>query len=332
MAELESGVAVVIAAHNAAPTIGRAIASALAEPEVREIVVVDDASTDATADVAARGEDGSGRLRVERLAANQGPSAARNRALALSSAGFVAILDADDFILPGRFARLLAEADWDLVADNIVFVPEASVSSFAVSNVPAFAPDPRPLTLNGFIAGNISERGKKRGELGFLKPVIRRAFLERFGLRYDESMRLGEDYDLYCRAMVLGARFRLISSCGYGAVERPGSLSGLHRTEDLEALAAGDARLLADPALPAASRSILRRHQSALWRKVWLRRFLDTKRAGGMASALRYAAATPERFLSIARDVALDKWEARAGSRAPEARSVRYLLEGQPVG
>ena len=33
----------------------------------------------------------------------------------------MAILDADDFIVPGRFERLLAVSDWDVVADNIAF-------------------------------------------------------------------------------------------------------------------------------------------------------------------------------------------------------------------
>ena len=34
---------------------------------------------------------------------------------------------------------------------------------------------------------------------------MRRAFLERHGLAYDETMRLGEDYDLYARALSLDA-------------------------------------------------------------------------------------------------------------------------------
>jgi orotate phosphoribosyltransferase-like protein len=40
-----NGVAVLIAAHNAAATIGAAVRSALAQPEAREVIVVDDAST-----------------------------------------------------------------------------------------------------------------------------------------------------------------------------------------------------------------------------------------------------------------------------------------------
>ncbi len=45
-------VAVIIPAHNARRTIAQAIRSALAEPEVAEVVVVDDASGDDTAAIA----------------------------------------------------------------------------------------------------------------------------------------------------------------------------------------------------------------------------------------------------------------------------------------
>ncbi|RUU00788.1 glycosyltransferase, partial [Mesorhizobium sp. M7A.T.Ca.TU.009.02.1.1] len=46
MSMTKSEVCVIIAAKNAAATIAVAIASALREPEVAEVVVVDDASTD----------------------------------------------------------------------------------------------------------------------------------------------------------------------------------------------------------------------------------------------------------------------------------------------
>ncbi|TIR69420.1 MAG: glycosyltransferase, partial [Mesorhizobium sp.] len=51
MAVTTPRVCVIIAARNAARTIPVAIASALREPEVAEVVVVDDASTDDTQNV-----------------------------------------------------------------------------------------------------------------------------------------------------------------------------------------------------------------------------------------------------------------------------------------
>ena len=68
MSSTASRVCVIIAARNAARTIPAAIASALREPEAAEVVVVDDASTDDTAEVARAADDGSGRLKVMREA------------------------------------------------------------------------------------------------------------------------------------------------------------------------------------------------------------------------------------------------------------------------
>ena len=69
-------ICVIIAAKNASSTIAEAVRSALAEPEVSEAVVIDDASTDDTFQVAKQCDDGTGRLIVERFDVNRGPSAA----------------------------------------------------------------------------------------------------------------------------------------------------------------------------------------------------------------------------------------------------------------
>jgi glycosyltransferase involved in cell wall biosynthesis len=59
-----NGVAVLIAAHNAAATIGAAVRSALAQPEACEVIVVDDASTDGTGTAALAAAQGDTRLHV----------------------------------------------------------------------------------------------------------------------------------------------------------------------------------------------------------------------------------------------------------------------------
>lgn len=323
-------VCVIIAAHNAAETITMAITSALREPEVSEVVVVDDASTDATEAVARASDDGSGRLLVLRLDVNRGPSCARNLAIRHSKAPLIAILDADDFFLPGRLARLIGGDDWDLVADNIVFVQAAR--DVTPGSVARFAADPGWLDPAQFIAGNISSRGARRGELGFLKPVMRRAMLERCGLGYDEELRLGEDYALYIRTMLMGARFKLIRSCGYCAVVRQNSLSGQHRTEDLRRLADADLSLLAVAGSDAAASSALRRHERHIRDKWRLRHFLDLKAACGLAGAMAFACATPASFRAVAQGVAMDKFEPlrRALSPRPQGGEprTRYLIAG----
>lgn len=324
------GVCVIIAARNAARTIPVAIASALRETEVAEVVVVDDASTDNTRDVALAADDGSGRLAVIRLDVNRGPSAARNVAIQASRSPFISILDADDFFLEGRFRRLFASADWDFAADNIMLIRDDPATDLAKVAAPPFAADPEFLDFERFIDGNISRRRVLRGELGFLKPVISRAFLDRHGLTYDENLRLGEDYELYARAVARGARFKVIKSCGYGAIVRADSLSGRHRTQDLKRLADADLALLRIDSLPERSKAALRRHERHVRDKYRLRNFLDVKAERGLAPAVAYAFTSQANLIPIVRGVATDKLDAlfrRAGIAARQnVPPMRFLM------
>lgn len=326
---LPEAICVIIAAKNAASTISTAISSALSQPEVSEVVVVDDGSTDETAAVAESAGDGTGRLKVLSLPSNRGPAAARNHAIANSRSPLIAILDADDFFFPGRFEAMLQHGDWDLIADNIAFTRLAS----GLNKPDVFQPRARALTTLEFIEGNISLPGLRRGEIGFLKPVMRRSFLERHNLRYNESLRLGEDYDLYLRALVDGARYVIIEHCGYGAVVRADSLSGSHRTEDLRRLYEADAAVRARPDLPADVAAALNRHERHIRDRYALRAFLDSKRQGGMADAIRYALNNPGAAPAIAAGLLRDKTR-RFRKKEPDAApedGFRYLLPGRPA-
>ncbi len=104
----EAVVDILVAAWNRSDTIERAITSALGEPRCASVIVIDDASTDDTFATSKRTGAGSERVVVRRLPSNLGPAAARNRALEISTAPYVAILDGDDFLQAGRMGKLLA--------------------------------------------------------------------------------------------------------------------------------------------------------------------------------------------------------------------------------
>ena len=312
-------ICVIIAAFNAQATVGRAVASALAQPEASMVIVIDDASTDDTAAAARARDDGSGRLVVERLAVNAGPSHARNHAIARSTAPLVAILDADDFLLPGRLAALLAVPDWDLIADNIAFVDETRVGAIDTAAVAAHRTLPRLLSAADFVEGCISRADRYKGELGFLKPLVSRAFLDAHGLRYAEELRLAEDFDLYARALMAGARFRVAENCGYVAVERAGSLSTVHDVGDLERFEAAVSRLLplahGDPALVRE----LQRHHAQTARKRRHRAVLARK-AALFEQPVHHMA-------GVLVDVARDKLRSWIGTgRREEPPPIRFLL------
>ncbi len=88
-----SDVTVVMPAYNEEASIAEAIARVLEQPFVRELVVVDDGSTDGTREILATLSDD--RLRVVEHERNQGKGAALRTGIALATSRFVAIQDAD---------------------------------------------------------------------------------------------------------------------------------------------------------------------------------------------------------------------------------------------
>lgn len=97
-------ISVVIPAYNAAASLPRALDSVLEQTfAAHEIIVVDDGSTDATAEIM---QPYLAQARVRYLRqANAGPSAARNQGASLATGDWLAFLDADDWYYPQRLAR-----------------------------------------------------------------------------------------------------------------------------------------------------------------------------------------------------------------------------------
>ncbi len=225
-------VSVIVPAWKAAGFVGRSVASALASTGVAvEVIVVDDASPDDTFEALKSLAAADPRVVVDRLAQNSGPSAARNRAIDLSTGRYIAVLDADDTITAGRLAGLVALADKtgaDIAVDNLLEVDEAGV---AVGGKPflksAFFAKARDIDLATWVNFN---RPMKGGDcLGYLKPLIRRAKLDASGVRYDVALRNSEDYYLAAHLLAEGARMTYTPDSGYLYQRSAGSTS--HRLQ-----------------------------------------------------------------------------------------------------
>ena len=311
-------VCVIIPAYNAARTIADAVRTSLAQPEVEQVIVVDDASEDDTAAAARASARGDARLIVMERNVNQGPAAARNLALDAARAPWVGVVDSDDFVLPGRFARLTAVPDCEIVADNIMFVhDETGPGNFDVADERDDS-GAMEVDLTAFVRANFPGDSDRR-EWGFLKPVIRRDFLQRHGLRYDDRMRLGEDYDLYVRMLLRGARFRVLLQTGYVARWRTDSLSAQHRTADLCALAGAARRHLEFSGLSRDATEALKDQERNTRQRFLLRQFLDTRARNGRIGAVLAAARKPDTLMPIIRGVLGDK----LASRRPVATRSR---------
>ena len=249
-------VSVVIANYNGAAYLAAAIAS-VRRQTLRdiEIIVSDDASRDDSVEIVRAAMMQDPRIRLVCAERNGGPGAARNRAFALARGAWIAVLDNDDVMREDRLSLLVDAADADgadIAADDlIVFDDESSRPTHnfltgqwarAASWINAAA----YVSLNRFYGPGPA--------LGYLKPLFRVGSLAPDALRYDEALRIGEDYDLVLRLLLAGARFRVYPFGLYGYRRHAASVS--HRLDEsaLAAIAAADRELCA--AIPPGDRRL----------------------------------------------------------------------------
>lgn len=103
------GLSCIIPAYNEAPRIGAVLAAVLEHPLIDEVVVVDDGSSDGTAEVAEAAGQGHARLRVLRQPQNAGKTRAVARGIAEARGGHVLLLDSDLIGLDAGQISALAE-------------------------------------------------------------------------------------------------------------------------------------------------------------------------------------------------------------------------------
>lgn len=178
---------VIIPVRDTRAYLGDALRSAGEQgiPDV-EVLVVDDGSTDGSAEIVAEVAPGA---RVFRHAAPRGPAAARNTALREARGELIAFLDADDVWVPGALLRLSRrlhdrpDVQFVLGATELVRMPAPG------------APAAEPVVLSP-------------ARVSFFLPatLFRRAVFERVGL-LDETLTFGEDSDWFLRAREGGVPF-----------------------------------------------------------------------------------------------------------------------------
>ena len=103
----QPAVTTVIPAYNAGRYINRAVDSVLSQDEYNPVIVIDDCSTDDTAEKLAIYADNP-RVSYVRMDCNSGVAAARNKGVSLAETEYVAFLDADDFWKEGKLSAELS--------------------------------------------------------------------------------------------------------------------------------------------------------------------------------------------------------------------------------
>ena len=316
-------VSIVIAAFNAAETIGRAIAGALAQQGVvLEVIVADDCSTDTTREIVAAIADS--RLRLVALPQNRGPGGARNAGIEAARGRWIAVLDADDTLHPDRLERMIAKAETEgaqIAVDNLAVVSGdgGTQTMFDAHELASRA----ELTLPAFIDSN--RLFSSRHNFGYLKPVFERRFLNDHGLRFDEGLRIGEDYLLLASALAAGAKCVVDPTVGYLYHITEGSISRVLKLEHVEAMIAADTGFLGRYRLDAEALAAQRRRRRSLTQAhAFLTLVAHLKRrslAGALATALRDPAAL--RHLSMPIAARLRRLKDRPSTARPPEFSAR---------
>ncbi len=251
-------VSIIIAAYCAEELIAASIASALSQNVDLEVIVVDDASPDGTADAARAVDDP--RVRVLRLPDNGGPGVARNAGFAAANGTFIAVLDADDAFRPGRLAACLKHGEGaDIIVDSITI--EETGHPPRTLDVTEAAGGPT-LDLCGYV--RLNSPMARKDTLGYTKPLFRRTFLDANGLHYDPALRIGEDYLMMAEALACGARCAVVDNAGYVYRRRAGSISARLGVKHIEAMLAADAGFEAHHDLPGEVQAAIADRRAAL--------------------------------------------------------------------
>jgi glycosyltransferase involved in cell wall biosynthesis len=189
-------VSVIIPAYNCGRFVADAIESVLAQGRADiEVLVVDDGSTDDTAEVVARYGDAVTLIRQR----NAGAAVARNTGIRVARGRYIAFLDADDVWLPGKIEAQLAHLErhpdvslcctrWGLLrpdaSGNYVIDPPGSDRS--VSGLASYS----TLTYADLLLDC---------DVWTTTVVMKRELIHQTGA-FDAALRRGQDYDYWLRA------------------------------------------------------------------------------------------------------------------------------------
>ncbi|WP_406330465.1 glycosyltransferase family 2 protein [Streptomyces sp. NBC_00203] len=204
-------VSVVVIGYNDAPHVTDAVRSALAQgPAVREVIAVDDCSTDGSGDLLDGLAAGEPRLRVIRRAVNSGGCGSpRNDGMDAATAPYVMFLDSDDVLPPGAVDALLGAAREQRapVASGLCVRRELPSGREV--------PWERALYARPALVPHPARRTRLVHDTLCVNKLYRTDFLREHGIRFPEGRFRYEDFLFTARVLAAGPRIALIPDTVY---------------------------------------------------------------------------------------------------------------------
>lgn len=203
-------VSVIMPAYNREAFIGTAIRSLQNQrPDADvDIIVVDDGSTDNTADIVSRIASEDPGVRLIRQP-KSGVARARNTGLdnVHDDAEFVTFLDSDDACAPQRFAK---ELNWFRDDPQLAMTYGMMMLTQDIDDALLVPPPGAPTcTIRG---------------IGMTNAIFRRSAIERVG-RFNEDLRQAEDFDFLLRFFELPLKYLLIDQVSIFYRRHPGNMT-----------------------------------------------------------------------------------------------------------
>ncbi|MFJ3911993.1 glycosyltransferase family 2 protein [Streptomyces vinaceus] len=204
-------VSVVVIAYNDAVLVGEAVSSALAQgPVVAEVIAVNDASADGTAQVLDELAAVHPRLKVVHRTENSGGCGTpRNDGIAAATSPYVLFLDSDDVLPPGAADALVRAAEEHRAP--------VTVGACVRRELPLHHDVPWMPGL--YTAGDVIERPADRPELVrdtlCVNKLYERAFLDKHAIRFPDGRFIYEDFVFTARVLAAAPRIAVIGDLVY---------------------------------------------------------------------------------------------------------------------
>ncbi|GGK17535.1 hypothetical protein GCM10007962_09670 [Yeosuana aromativorans] len=221
---MKFSVSVIIPVYNCESYIEKAVMSVLQQPDVIEIVVVNDGSTDATEQILEGLQETNPKIKVyhHENKSNKGRSASRNLGIKKTTGNYIAFIDADDFYLENRFSndKIIFESDDSIEgvynAIGVHFYRDASISekeSLKLTSVN------KSIKSNNLFEDLLYY---KNGHFSIDGLTVKKNIFNKVGY-FDESLEVAEDTNLILR-------MSLKCCLQAGIINQPLAMRGVHHT------------------------------------------------------------------------------------------------------
>ena len=228
-------ISIIIPVFNRAGSLGRCLDSILNQSFTNiEILVIDDGSTDGSDSIINRIAVSDNRVHYVRKN-HHGVSSARNRGIEIAHGKYLMFIDADDEIENNYLTNIVNKAI-SSEADILIWgIKHCSTDGRTIDWNPE---------LNGLFdrksflsAFPVEQYGKHEGLYGFVSnKLVKMDILQSFGLRFDTTLSLMEDYSFFLDCYAHCSSFYCFSETGYHYIQNGSDNSQRHKDGSYEQL------------------------------------------------------------------------------------------------